>query len=56
MEPAFLILGTVAVAGAVTLFLKAALSPREFPPQVEIGAFAVILLIFLLAAFGIWGP
>ena len=56
MEPVLLILATVAVAAVLTLILKNALRIPQLPPQVEITAFAVILLVCLLTVFGICEP
>lgn len=56
MDPVFLILGTFVVAGVLALVLKQALPLPPLPPQVEIGGFAVILLVCLLTVFGVCSP
>ena len=56
MDAVFLIMGSVVAASIVTLGLKAALRVGALPPQVEITAFAVILLVCLLTVFGICEP
>ena len=56
MDAVFLIMGSVVVTAVVTLALKVALRLGALPPQVEIAAFAFILLVCLLTVFGICEP
>ena len=56
MQGLILILGSVVVAGIIALTLKAALRLPQLPPQLEIGGYALILLMCLLIVFGLCGP
>ena len=56
MQALILILGSVVVAGIIALTLKAALRLPQLPPQLEIGGYALILLMCLLTIFGLCGP
>ena len=56
MQALILILGSMVVAGLIAIALKAALRLPQLPPQIEIGGYALILLMCLLTVFGLCDP
>ena len=55
MEAIVLILGAAVVSAIIAIAIKAALGNPSLPPQAELVAFGVILLVCLLTLFGFCG-